>query len=444
MLDRKHRKLMWMGVLALVGAGSVFAVADAGLDSVQPNTRDISAQVVVPALAEQAEALDSFSFHLHRSDVVRSNDTPAALLRRLGVNDAEAAQFIATDTASRAAAFGRNGRMATAELSDELGLQRLSIRWADSADDSLFKRYVVERKDGRLHSRIESDRLNPSIRLASGQIKTSLYGATDEARVPDSIAGQIADIFSGDIDFHRSLRKGDRFSVIYEVLEADGEVVRPGKVLAAEFVNAGREYRAVWHGSGPGTAGRAGAASPAQGAYYTMDGQSLRRAYLASPLEFSRVSSGFSMRMHPILKQWRAHLGVDYAAPTGTSVRSVGDGVVDFAGRQGGYGNVVIVKHGNQHSTVYAHLSRIDVRVGQSIRQAQQIGAVGATGWATGPHLHFEFRVGGVHQDPLHLAKRSEPAAPIAASERESFDRWASAMRDQLALASLVERATAQ
>ncbi len=233
--------------------------------------------------------------------------------------------------------------------------------------------------------------------MGSGTIRSSLFAATDDADIPDAVAVQIAEIFSGDIDFHRSLRKGDRFSVVYEVLEADGEPLRTGRVLSAEFVNNGKSYQAMWFQE-PGS----------KGGYYTLDGNSLRRAYLTSPMEFSRVTSGFKMRFHPILQKWRAHLGVDYAAPTGTSVRSVGDGVVAFAGVQNGFGNVVILRHANHHETVYAHLSRIGVRAGQRVSQGDHIGAVGATGWATGPHLHFEFRVNGVHQNPLTVARQSE------------------------------------
>ena len=168
------------------------------------------------------------------------------------------------------------------------------------------------------------------------------------------------------------------------------------------------------------------------------------RAFLSSPMEFSRVSSGFSMRMHPILQRWRAHLGTDYAAPTGTAVRSVGDGKVEFAGVQNGFGNVVFVNHGNNQVTVYAHLSAIHVSPGQSITQGQHIGAVGQTGWATGSHLHFEFRVNGVHQDPEDLALQSADAAPVSAASRATFDKLASTMRMQLAAAPLVQQASAK
>ena len=179
-----------------------------------------------------------------------------------------------------------------------------------------------------------------------------------------------------------------------------------------------------------------------KGAYYTLDGESMRRAYLASPVEFSRVTSGFKMRLHPILQTWRAHLGTDFAAPTGTAVRTVGDGVVEFAGVQNGYGNVVFVKHRNQHVTVYAHLSRIDVRQGQSIEQGQTLGAVGATGWATGPHLHFEFRVNGEYADPGTIAQQ-DGGLPITATSRPAFERVAKATRTELAAAFSVVQASA-
>jgi len=169
----------------------------------------------------------------------------------------------------------------------------------------------------------------------------------------------------------------------------------------------------------------------------------LRRAYLASPLAFSRVTSGFKMRFHPILQTWRAHLGVDYAAPTGTPVRSVGRGVVDVAGEQGGFGNVVMVKHANGHTTVYAHLSRIMVKRGQTVSQNQTVGLVGATGWATGPHLHFEFRVNGRHQDPLTMARKSE-STEISATAREQFKRQASLAKVDLAAAASLQASRAE
>jgi murein DD-endopeptidase MepM/ murein hydrolase activator NlpD len=268
------------------------------------------------------------------------------------------------------------------------------------------------------------------MRLGSGTVRQSLYAAADDARLPDAVASQIAEIFSADIDFHRELRRGDTFTVLYEALTADGEVIQwnqgTGRVLAAEFVNKGQTHTAVWF-QDPG-------APSAKGAYYDMNGQNKRRSFLASPLEFSRVTSGFAMRLHPIMRTWRQHNGIDYGAPTGTAVRTVGDGVVEFAGSQGGYGNVVKVRHSNDRTTVYAHLSRINVRQGERVEQGATIGAVGATGWATGPHLHFEFIVKGDHVNPIVVAQSSETNV-VSASARAGFRQWTRSVRGQLDVA---------
>lgn len=446
-LIQRHPKRLVALVAALLlgGAGGAFAVASFAPDAANLPVRQLLEPVQPLPLQPQAEALEFNHFRLFRSETTRSTDSADSLLGRLGISDAAAAAFIRTDTTARQVLLGRGGRNVTVEAGDDNSLFKLSARW-NADDDGHFKRLVVERAAQGFKSRVESGALTASTRLASGTIQSSLFAATDEARIPDSVAIQLAEIFAGDIDFHRALRKGDHFSVVYETLEGDGEPMRSGRVLSAEFVNRGKTYQAMWFQS-PLTAGGDGtvaaAATPPKGGYYTLDGQSLRRAYLASPMEFSRVSSTFKMRFHPILQKWRAHLGVDYAAPTGTAVRSVGDGVVEFAGVQNGFGNVVVVKHRNNHSTVYAHLSRINVRKGQSVSQGLNVGAVGATGWATGPHLHFEFRVNGHHQDPLTIAKNSE-TIPVTASAKPLFDRVASFARLQLGAAATVQQSTAQ
>ena len=380
-----------------------------------------------------AELVDRPSFSLHRSGQVRASDTPESLLQRLGVADPAAAAFLRRDSNAQRNLLGRTGRIVSAETTDDHRLLRITARWAHD-DDGLFQRLVIEKSGDGFASHITAAPLTTSSRLAGGVIHSSLFAATDDANIPDGVAVQLAELFSGDIDFRRALRKGDRFSVVYETLEADGEPLRSGRVLSAEFQNGEKTYNALWF-QPPGAA---------KGAYYTLDGQSMRRAYLTSPVEFSRVSSGFAMRLHPIHKTWRAHLGTDFAAPTGTSVRTVGDGVVDFAGVQNGYGNVVYVKHRNQHVTVYAHLSRIDVRKGESVEQGQKIGAVGSTGWATGPHLHFEFRVAGEHKDPMVIARQSEAAQPVSAAARPAFDRLAGNMRVQLSSAAQILQASAE
>lgn len=429
-----------IAALMLGGGGGAFAVANFAPDASELPVREVLESVQALPVPDTDNRLAFQPLNLFRSELTRSSDTADTLLKRMGVDDPAAAAFIRTDAAARQVLLGRSGRSVTAETNDNHGLLKLSARW-NSEDDSSFKRLVIESRAGGFVSRVESAPLTASSQLASGTIQTSLFAATDEARVPDAVAIQVAEIFSGDIDFHRALRKGDRFSVVYETLEGDGEPLRTGRVLSAEFVNNGKTFQAMWFQT-PLT-GKTAVTAAGKGGYYTLDGQSLRRAYLASPMEFSRLTSGFKMRFHPILKTMRAHLGVDYGAPTGTPVRSVGDGVVEFAGTQGGYGNVVFVNHGKQHTTVYAHLSRIDVRKGQSVSQSQNLGAVGATGWATGPHLHFEFRVNGEHRDPLTLAHQSE-AVPVAASAKPVFTKMAAETRLALAAAASMQQASAQ
>ena len=433
--EHPRRLAAIVGTCLLVGGSGAFAVASLG-----PDPSDLPVQIVLqdiePLTAQlPPEALEAQQFHtfrLYRTETVRSSDTANTLLQRLGVNDPAAAVFLRNDNAVRKNLLDKAGRQVQAETDNDNQLLKLTARWVQD-DSSMFQCLVAEKTPAGWRSRIELAPLVASSRLASATIRTSLFAATDESNIPDSVASQLAEVFSNDIDFRRALKKGDRLAVVYETLEADGEPLRAGKVLSAEFVNAGKTHEAVWFQDGD-----------KKGSYYALDGRSMGRAFLISPMEFSRVSSGFSMRMHPILQRWRAHLGTDYAAPTGTAVRSVGDGKVEFAGVQNGFGNVIFVNHGNNQVTVYAHLSAINVAVGQSVSQGQHIGAVGQTGWATGPHLHFEFRVNGVHQDPEELAAQATATVPVSTASRPAFDKLAATMRMQLSAAALVQQASAQ
>jgi murein DD-endopeptidase MepM/ murein hydrolase activator NlpD len=251
-------------------------------------------------------------------------------------------------------------------------------------------------------------------------IRSSLFGASDAADIPDGVAMQLADVFGGDVDFHRDLRKGDRFSVVYEMHYLGGRAVRGGRVLAAEFVNQGKAFRAVHYGS----------------SYYTPEGKSMRKTFLRAPLEFSRVTSGFGMRRHPIAKAWMQHKGTDYAAATGTRVRAVGDGVVEFVGVKGGYGKVIVLRHHGQYSTLYAHLSRFPAGLhrGQRVAQNDTIGFVGQTGWATGPHLHYEFIVAGQPRNPRSVALPS--ASPVPQQQIPDFLAHAAPLTARLDLAA--------
>jgi murein DD-endopeptidase MepM/ murein hydrolase activator NlpD len=432
-LHRRHRRLVNGSIVAALAGFSAVAF---GIAPLAPDAADLPRQTLVEEVATddvaaQLEALSSYELELTRADLTRSTDTAESLLARLGVVDAEAAAFLRQDPTARRVLQGRPGKMVQVQTGDGGQLVQLVARYpAERAEQATtrFTRLTMERVAGQWQARLDSAPLQTQTRLASATITSSLFAAADESHVPDGISAQLAEVFSNDIDFQRDLRAGDTFSVVYEALTADGEPITwndgTGRVLAAEFVNAGERHQAIWFAGGPN----------GKGGYFAPDGTSKQRSFLSSPMAFSRVTSGFAMRFHPLLHTWRAHRGVDYGAPTGTAIRSVGDGVVEFAGWQNGYGNAVEVKHGNGRSTFYAHMSRINVRRGQKVDQGQTIGAVGATGWATGPHLHFEFRVNGDVRDPLRIA-RDAPAVSLPAGDRPAFMATAASLRTQLAVA---------
>ncbi len=435
---RHGKGVMAAAAAALGGFGVLaFAVAPMAPDAARLPLSVVSEDFATLDVAPQLEALAGHTLDLSFSEVLRGGAALDTVLRRLGVTDPSAVAALRKDTALRRAVEAGGPRIVQSRVDERGRLLQMVVRMPAAKREQAsthFTRLTVRAVDGRWLTHVETVPLESQVRLASGTIRSSLFAATDEARIPDAVATQMAEIFAVDIDFHRELRKDDHFSVVYEGLTADGEPVPwnqgAGRVLAAEFVNAGKLHQAIWFEN----AGR--------GAYYDPSGRSRKRAFLASPMEFSRVTSGFAMRMHPILQRMRAHLGVDYAAPTGTPVRAIGDGTVEFAGWQNGYGNVVQMRHDKERTTLYAHLSRIDVRKGQKIEQGQHVGAVGATGWATGPHLHFEFRIGGVHQDPLKLAKAAE-SVPLDPAARPRFVESARVAQGKLDLAeTLGNRAT--
>ncbi len=269
----------------------------------------------------------------------------------------------------------------------------------------------VTRDANGFSSDVLENPLEIHMRTASATIESSLFQAAADASLDDRVAFELAEIFQYDIDFVLDIQQGDRFTVVYEEVFQDGEPLRAGNILAAKFINEGREYRAVRYTDAQNHAD-----------YFAPDGRSLRKAFIRAPVQFSRISSRFNpSRRHPVLNTIRAHRGVDYAAPVGTPVRAAGDGRVRFAGRQGGYGNVIELEHGSGVVTVYGHLSRFASRMhrGQRVDLGQVIGYVGKTGLATGPHLHYEYRIRGIHKNPQTVALPD--AEPIAATERDRF-----------------------
>lgn len=375
---------------------------------IAPNTspEDLPVEEVVlgldlPEILPVADANMTF----WRQESIQRGDTIAALLSRLEVNSRDATNFLRDARGVKAMHQLVPGKIIHAQTTAAGEL--LLLRYFPGGSEQL----VMEKIDGGFSVSEQAPKLETHIQMKSGVINSSLFAAIDNAGVPESVAIQIVDILASDVDFHRDLRKGDRFTVAYDSLFGNGEPARAGRVLSVEFVNQGTPHRAVYFQAENGESG-----------YYTPDGKNLRKAFLRSPLEFSRITSGFSSaRFHPVLKTWRAHSGIDYAAPTGTRVKAAADGTVAFAGWQGGYGNVVFLQHQGGYSTVYGHLSTFakGLRRGQRVRQGDIIGHVGATGMATGPHLHYEFRFNGVQRDPLRVAM---PAAnPVAAKHMAAF-----------------------
>jgi murein DD-endopeptidase MepM/ murein hydrolase activator NlpD len=391
----RRRPLRRAALLAAFALSSAIA----GVATIVPST-DVElllakAAVLEPVEIRIDEALLPAPATYLREDRLQRGDTLASLLGRLAIGDADAQKLLRL----RELRLLRPGAIVTAEVRSEgelVWLGFLAPRDMEVRIERVGEKLVASERRAEVTTRTE---------LKAAVIQSSLFGAADAAGIPDAIAIQLADVFASDVDFHRELRKGDRFSVLYELHTIDGRPLRAGRVLAAEFTNQGKTHRAVWFGDG----------------YFAPDGRNMRKALLRSPLELSRVSSGFGMRMHPLHKSWRAHQGVDYAAPSGTRVRSVGDGVVEFAGRQGGYGNLVIVRHDSRVSTWYAHLSGFGrgIRNGARVAQGDTVGMVGQTGWATGPHLHYEFRIAGAARNPLSVPL---PAGnPVAQHDMDNF-----------------------
>ena len=406
------RRIIAFLILPFLGVVAAFGIApDTATDTVA--RKQVIEQLALPPTSIALSPDAGF----WREERARRDDTLGTLLARLGVDDPEAVKYLRGERAAKGLYRLVPGRTMRAQTTAEGRL--IALRYTNgstltSVDRSRETFTVIE-------TPVELER---RVQMGSGHIRSSLFAATDAANLPDAIAIQIADIFSTDIDFHRDLRRGDRFTVVYETFHDQGEWLRTGRVLAAEFVNNYKVYQAVWFQYGEN-----------EGGYYTLEGKNIRKAFLRSPLEFSRITSGFTTaRFHPVLQEWRAHRGIDYGAPTGARVKATGDGVVEFAGRQGGYGNLVVLRHQSQYTTWYGHLSGVakGLRKGARVAQGEVIGYVGSTGLATGPHLHYEFRISNVHQNPLRVVLPSAP--PITDEQRPRFDAAAAPFGQQLKL----------
>lgn len=410
------RWLLALSTIPLFGVITAFGIAPQSSENIP--VQEVIEELSLPDLSSVQELVAEQS-PLWQTDEVRKDDTLGSLLERLNIQNPDAIAFLRqSPNASALASKLRPGRPILAKTTPEGKLLELQYQYDWNAalevkldGDSYAARQIQLAQETRTE-------------LKSAEIKSSLFAATDDAGIPDAIAMQLVQIFSSDIDFHLDLRQGDRFRVIYQSGYSNGEMATSGQVLAAEFINQGKTYSAVLYRDANGRAD-----------YFTPEGKPIHKTFLRSPLEFSRISSGFTLaRFHPVLKRMRAHKGVDYAAPIGTRIKATADGSVAFAGQQGGYGNVVILQHAGGVTTVYGHLSRFapGLRKGQRISQGDIIGHVGMTGLASGPHLHYEFRVNGQHRDPLKVALPN--TATISTVNQAAFKQQAEPLLAQLTL----------
>lgn len=378
----------------LVAAGAVAMVKPSGEAPVSrmlvSDVMGVSLRDTTPIVSTEAE-VDTFFTETR----IESGDTIAAVLNRLGVSEDGLIHFINVNKDARAGHRLVPGRTVQAAHDGHGGLRWVRYYHTPGTENKgeHLTQYLEISKiaEKNFEAKEVSKQTESSTHVGFGVIESSLFAATDAAGIPDGVTIQMAEILSDKIDFMRDMRKGDQFRVIYETRYHEGRPAGTGRVLAVEFINKGRKSEAYWYAEGDQSGG-----------YYDASGKNLRGAFLRNPIKFTRVSSTFGMRKHPIHNKWRSHNGVDLAAPSGTPIRASADGVVEAISSMRGYGNTIILRHPNNITTLYAHQSRFakGLKKGDRVSQGDVIGFVGSTGWATGPHLHYEFRVNGKPIDP--------------------------------------------
>jgi murein DD-endopeptidase MepM/ murein hydrolase activator NlpD len=322
------------------------------------------------------------------SVTIKSGDTLASIFAKKGISSTTTHQIAKLNEQTKNLRYIKPGQEIQLLLDDEGKLRQMKYI------PDITRTLLIQRiEDQSYTSQIINYQLDPYPVYREGEIESSLFEAAAKANIPEDVIMDLAAIFGWDIDFSLDIRKGDRFGIVYEELYKDDVKIRNGRILSAEFINNGKTYRAAYYTDPTG-----------ESDYFSPDGKSMRKAFLRSPVDFRRISSRFSnKRWHPVLSKWRSHKGVDYAAKRGTPVRASGDGKIIFARKKGGYGRLVVIRHGGRYTTAYGHLNGYarGTRSGKKVKQGQIIGYVGSSGLATGPHLHYEFRVNGVHRNPL-------------------------------------------
>lgn len=413
--------LLAIGGICTFAAVTAFGVAPLA-DSAVPEQRLMSEPLLINTV-NAANSDTSFVQH----EKIRRGETLSSLLSRMGVNDDEIAGFVRRDRTARGLLELRPGRTVSATLSADRSVESLNYRLGSEGTLDQAKRLVIRRSDGRLEAVEEPLQLERSVEIRSAEVRRTLAEALEAADIPDSLVTRMGDIFGTEVDLRKDVRRGDRLRVVYQTVREAGslEPATVERILAVQFRGGQRKLEAVWFDRGNGN-----------GDYYSFDGRSLSRTFLASPLEFTRVSSNYTeARLHPIFRDWRAHKGVDMHAPIGTKVRTTADGTIKFIGRQNGYGNVIIVQHNARYQTLYAHLNDFaqGLEQGSRVLQGDVIGTVGMTGWSTGPHLHFEFHIDGEHVDPMAAIEQS-PVRLLQGDEKARFAEVAAQFRNRFGL----------
>ena len=412
---RRHPYLRWaVFAMASVVLGVVIAKTSSNsltsqklptFNEVKPSQAEIarlSFELTLPELQAKQKILDELKnepIKQWQEFTVKSGDSLSKLFKRAGLTSQQLDKVMKSGEAAKKLTkiFPKD----TIRVLTDDNSQLLALRYEINPETYL----MVEREQDTLVAKELKHRIETRVAHAEGSIDSSLFMAANEANVSENIIMELAGIFGWDIDFALDIRKGDSFKLLYEEIYRNGEKIKDGEILAAEFVNDGDTYRAVRY-ENPETKSTE---------YYTPDGKSMRKEFLRTPVNFTRISSRFTTkRYHPVLQKFRSHKGVDYAAKRGTPIRAAGDGKVIFKGKKGGYGRVVIIQHGSKYTTLYAHLNSYNknIRVGKRVKQGQTIAYVGSSGLATGPHLHYEFRVNGVHRNPQTVRLPSSGPVP--------------------------------
>ena len=413
---RKHHPLLRWAVFATASVVLGVVIAKTSSNALTPDTLPaftevkpsqdeiarLSFELTLPELQAKQKILDELnheSIKQWQELTVKSGDSLSKLFKRANLKPPQLDEVMKSGEAAKKLTriFPKD---TIRVLTDEQGkLQALHYE----IDPETY--IMVEREDGELIAREHKHVIETRVAHAEGTIDSSLFLAANEANISENVIMELAGMFGWDIDFALDIRKGDSFKLLYEEIYRNGEKIKDGEILAAEFVNDGNVYRAVRYAN-PETS---------RTEYYTPEGKSMRKEFLRMPVNFARISSRFTTkRYHPVLKKWRSHKGVDYAAKRGTPVHASGDGKVIFKGKNGSYGRYIKIQHGSKYTTLYAHLNSYNkkIRVGKKVKQGQTIAYVGSSGLATGPHLHYEFHVNGVHRNPLTVKLPSSGPVP--------------------------------